>query len=134
MRTQPAALGACAAPLDATAIRQTATSARLVCADFEALVRPSAAAPLLVYACDGQLQRINASRTANAVGQVCTERAERRALTKSHADRRGGGGKGNGESEDESTSHMQINWRRVKKLPFEFYLFRSLWASCPIQC
>ena len=25
----------------------------------------------------------------------------------------------------EATSHMQINWRRVKKLYFEVYLFRS---------
>ena len=25
----------------------------------------------------------------------------------------------NGECEDEETSHMQINWRRVKKLLFE---------------
>ena len=30
-----------------------------------------------------------------------------------------------GECEEEATSHMQINWRRVKKLLFEFYLFRS---------
>ena len=30
-----------------------------------------------------------------------------------------------GECKEEATSHMQINWRRVKKLLFEFYLFRS---------
>ena len=30
-----------------------------------------------------------------------------------------------GESAGEATSHVQINWRRVKKLLFEFYLFRS---------
>eukprot|EP00966_Prymnesium_polylepis_P069676 1620131-Prymnesium_polylepis.1 len=30
-----------------------------------------------------------------------------------------------GNRKDEATSHMQINWRRVKKLLFEVYLFRS---------